>query len=202
MSIKTAFTDHPIHQFHVERWSPYAFDSRSVSENDLKSLFEAARWAPSSYNEQPWRYIVARKEDRAEFENLLSCLVEGNQVWAKHAAVLALGLTVQNFSKNNKDNRASEHDLGLADAAMNFEAVSRGLAVHMMIGIEPEKARQIYSIPAGVDSVVGIAIGYAGTPEQAPESVRNRDLSPRSRKPLGEIVFSGAFGEKASWLIE
>jgi nitroreductase len=89
-SVKAASADSPIHEVLAERWSPYAFRDKPVSQDELRSLFEAARWAPSSYNEQPWRYVVATRDDRAQFERLLSCLVEGNQAWAKHVPVLAL----------------------------------------------------------------------------------------------------------------
>src|ERR1700679_1393344 len=111
-ALKQATPDHPIHEFLVNRWSPYAFSDRSVAVDDLRSLFEAARWAPSSSNEQPWRYIVATKENPAEFARLLSCLVDGNQPWAKRAPVLALGCSALNFAKNNQPNRAALHDLG------------------------------------------------------------------------------------------
>src|SRR5262249_41310498 len=99
---KVAAADHPIHELIAERWSPYAFADRMVTDFDLRSLFEAARWAPSSYNEQPWRYIVATKENPSEFQRLLSCLVEGNQAWAKAAPVLALGCTNLHFALNNQ----------------------------------------------------------------------------------------------------
>src|SRR5262249_42259831 len=109
---KTASAAHTIHELIARRWSPYAFSDRPVSDDDLRSLFEAARWAPSSYNEQPWSYIVATKAHPAEFELLLACLVEGNQLWAKAAPVLALGCTNLIFKLNGKPNTAALHDLG------------------------------------------------------------------------------------------
>src|SRR5215216_334703 len=112
-TIKKAAPDHPIHEFIAQRWSPYAFADRPVSKEDLQSLFEAASWSASSYNEQPWRYIVATKADPAEFQRLLACLVDGNQVWAKAAPVLALGCTSLNFVRNGKPNAAAVHDVGL-----------------------------------------------------------------------------------------
>ena len=99
-SVKIASADSPIYEVLAERWSPYAFRGKPVSQDELRSLFEAARWAPSSYNEQPWRYVVATRDDRAQFERLLSCLVEGNQGWAKHVPVLALGIVSLKFAKN------------------------------------------------------------------------------------------------------
>ncbi|HWX19589.1 MAG TPA: nitroreductase family protein, partial [Candidatus Binatia bacterium] len=147
MADKKASPAHPIHHLLAERWSPCSFDDRPVSPADLCSLFEAARWAASSYNEQPWSYIVATRDDRPEFERLLSCLVEGNQAWAKAAPVLALGVVTLKFMRNNKDNRAAVHDLGLASANLVLEATARGLNVHQMIGILPDKARVLYRIP-------------------------------------------------------
>jgi nitroreductase len=130
MSKKSAFTDHPIHELVAERWSPYAFDDRCVAVADLCSLFEAARWSASSYNEQPWSYIVATKENPDQFQQLLSCLVEGNQLWAKDAPVLALGIASHKFARNGEDNRSAIHDLGLATGNLVTEATARGLCVH------------------------------------------------------------------------
>jgi nitroreductase len=191
---RAAIPDHPIHELLLRRWSPYAFSDRPVSEDDLRSLFEAVRWSASSYNEQPWRYIVATRSDAAEFERLLSCLVEGNQVWAKVAPVLALGCTSLNFALNGKPNAAAVHDLGLASASLTLEATARGLHVHQMIGILPDRARELYQIPEDVQPLTGLAIGYVGDPNALDERLRERDLAPRSRKPLAEFVFGGRWG--------
>jgi nitroreductase len=191
---KQARPDHPIHELIARRWSPYAFADRPVSDDDLRSLFEAARWAASSYNEQPWAYVVATKTDPDAFERLLSCLVEGNQGWAAAAPVLALGCTSLQFTLNGKPNAAAVHDLGLASANLTLEATARGLVVHQMIGILPDKARDLYRIPEGVQPVTGLAIGYATDPNTLPENYRERDLAPRSRKPLSEFVFDGEWG--------
>jgi nitroreductase len=189
------FADHPVHELITKRWSPYSFDNRSVTDEDLRSLFEAARWAPSSYNEQPWNYIVAKKENPEEFQRLLSCLVDGNQVWAKAAPVLALGIAKLRFARNDQPNRAAIHDLGLAAGNLVVEATARGLWVHQMIGILPDKAREIYAIPEGYEPLTGIAIGYAGgDPKALPEGLRERDLARRPRKPLKEFVFSQKWG--------
>ena len=191
---KQATPDHPIHELLAKRWSPYAFADRAVSDDDLRSLFEAARWAASSYNEQPWSYIVATKANAAEFERLLSCLVEGNQAWAGAAPVLALGCTSLHFARNGKPNAAAVHDLGLASASLTLEATARGLVVHQMIGILPDKARETYQIPEGVQPLTGLAIGYAADPTTLPDNLKERDLAPRTRKPLSEIVFGGTWG--------
>lgn len=198
MRDKRASTDYPIHALLAERWSPYTFDNRPVPEADLLSLFEAARWAPSSYNEQPWRYIVATRDDSEQFQRLLSCLVEGNQAWAEAAPVLALGVVSLKFVRNARDNRAAVHDLGLAAGNLVLEATARGIFVHQMIGILPDRAREIYGIPEGFEAWTAIAIGYRGDPASLPVRLRDRDLAARERKPLSEFVFSGKWGNASA----
>ncbi len=193
--IKHAKTEHPIQDFVAKRWSPYGFAVRDVSEADLRSLFEAARGAASSFNEQPWNYIVATRAQETEFARLLSCLVEANQSWAKAAPVLALGVATLHFKRNNKPNRVAIHDLGLATGNLVAEATARGLWVHQMAGILRERAREIYAIPAGSEAVTAIAIGYAGDPEAFPEEIRERDLAPRERKPQRDFVFGASWGD-------
>jgi nitroreductase len=193
-----ASPDHPIEELLVKRWSPCGFAARAVSRADLLSLLEAARWAASSYNEQPWRFIVATQESAREFERLLSCLVEGNQDWAKSVPVLALGVVGLQFSHNQKPNRVAIHDLGLAVGNLTVEATARGLVVHQMGGILPEKARELYKIPEGFEAVTGIAVGYEADPKQLSEELRKRDLGPRTRKPLRDFVFGGQWGESSS----
>ena len=199
-SLKHAKPDHPVHELIAARWSPYGFADQSVSPEDLRSLFEAARWAPSSYNEQPWSYLVATKENPEQFARLLSCLVEPNQAWAKHAPVLALGCASLRFTHNDQPNPAAIHDLGLASAAICVEATARGLFVHQMIGILPDRARQLYDIPERVQPLTALAIGYAAQADQLPEPLRGRDLAPRSRKPLAEFVFGGGWGSVSELL--
>jgi nitroreductase len=187
MNIKKAATDHPIIRILADRWSPYGFEDRPVSEADLRSLFEAARWAASSYNEQPWNYLVAIKENASEFGRLLSCLVEANQAWAKSAPVLVLGVVSLRFAKNNKDNRAAVHDLCLAAGNLSVEATVRGLSVHQMIGILPDKARELYQIPEHFEAWTAMAIGYKAAPAILPEALKERDLTPRQRKRLTHL---------------
>jgi len=195
MNIKNAAADHPILKLLAERWSPYGFEDRPVSEADLCSLFEAARWAASSYNEQPWNYLVATREDSREFERLLSCLVEANQAWAKAAPVLVLGVVSLQFAKNKQDNRAAVHDLGLAAGNLSVEATARGLSVHQMIGILPDKAREVYQIPEHFKAWTAMAIGYKADPAKLPETLKERDSAPRQRRPLGKFVFTGQWGQ-------
>ena len=192
--IKTAKPEHAIQEILMKRWSPYAFSDRDVSDEDLRSLFEAARWAASSYNEQPWSYIVATRARASDFERVLSCLVEGNQAWAKAASVLALGVATLSFKRNGKANKVALHDLGLAAGNLVLEATARGLCVHQMVGILPDRARELYEIPEGSEAVTGIAIGYAGDPDTLPEELKQRDLTPRERKPLRDFVFGRSWG--------
>jgi nitroreductase len=197
---KVAKPDHPIHELIKKRWSPYAFVDRPVSAGDLRSIFEAARWAASSYNEQPWRYIVATKSKPDAFQQLLSCLVEGNREWAMAAPVLALGCTSLRFARNDKPNAAAQHDLGLASANLTLQATALGLYVHQMIGILPDRARELYNIPESVLPLTGLAIGYASDPNALPEKYRERDLTPRPRKPLAEFTFEDEWGNASSFL--
>ena len=191
---KSANPDHPIHDLLAEHWSPYAFDPRPVSAEDLASLFEASRWAASSFNEQPWRYLVATQDNLKAFDRVLSCLVEGNQAWAKSASVLVLSAVSLRFDRNGKPNRAAHHDLGLASANLVIEATSRGLHVHQMIGILPERAHQLFAVPEGFEVFTGMAIGYRSTDSSAAEALRQRDETPRSRRSLGQFVFSDEWG--------
>ncbi|HKE00368.1 MAG TPA: nitroreductase family protein [Planctomycetota bacterium] len=192
---KTANPDHPIHELLAARFSPYAFDARPVAEDDLRSLLEAARWAPSSFNEQPWRFVVATRDDVAQHARVLACLVDGNQAWAKEAPVLALGVVHLKLTRDGRDNRAAVHDLGLATANLVVEATARGLFVHPMIGIHPEKAREVFGIPAGFEAWTALAVGYRLDPARAPEKLRHRDLAPRTRRKLSEFVFGATWGE-------
>jgi nitroreductase len=199
---RRASTDYPIHELLATRWSPYAFDDRPVPEADLLSVFEAARWAASSFNEQPWTYIVATKEHPDQFQQVLSCLVEFNQVWANAAPVLALGIASLTFARNGQVNRAAVHDLGLAAGNLLVEATARGLFVHQMLGILPDKARQIFDIPAGLEAWTAIAIGYRGDLMSLPDALQERERMARQRKPLRQFVFSGKWGNPAPFVLK
>ncbi len=191
---RTAPTDYPIHNILRERWSPYAFDpKRSVNEADVQALFEAARWTMSSYNAQPWRYIVGVRDRSPEvWDKVFSVLVEGNQAWAKNAPVLALGLVEHRFEHNGKENKAATHDLGAASASLTFEATARGLSVHQMIGIEPEQARKAFGLSESVEPFTAMAIGFAGDASQVEEVYSQRDARKRERKKLDEIILAGS----------
>jgi len=192
---KPASADHPIFDLLARRWSTRAFSDRSVDRETLASLFEAARWAPSSGNGQPWSFLVATKEDAAGHERLASVLNPGN-AWARSAPVLAL--SVATLDRSDKPNRHAYHDLGLATENMVIQAHSMGLAVHMMGGFNVETAREVFEVPARHDPVTMIAIGYPGDPASLPEDLLAKDLAPRQRKPIGDFVFSGKFGQRAA----
>lgn len=198
MTAKKASTEYPIHPLISERWSPYGFSERPVTAADLRSLFEAARWAPSSFNEQPWSFIVATRDDPSGHEKLLSCLMTGNQGWARSAPVLALGVISLKFSRTGKENRSAHHDLGLAAGNLSLEATERGLSVHQMAGILPEKARELYGIPGEFEAWTGLAIGYRADPADVPDSLKERDVAPRQRKPIDAFVFGETWGRPAS----
>jgi nitroreductase len=195
---KLAQPAHPILPVFAERWSPYAYDPRPVEREKLLSCLEAARWAASSYNEQPWTFILAERTDQAEFARMLACLVEGNQAWAKNAGVLMLAIVARNFVKNGKPNKAAEHDVGFAAGSMALQATALGLQGHQMIGIEPAKVRATYKVPEGYDPHTAIALGYpAAVQPGTTDPLAQRDLAPRTRKSLSEIVISGAWGQSA-----
>lgn len=200
---KAANPDHPVMDVIVRRWSPYAYSEKTVADTDLLSIFEAARWAASSYNEQPWRFIVARKNvELAEYERILSCLVEANQAWAKHAPVLALGITMNRFSRNENPNRVALHDLGIAVSQLTMEATSRGLYVHQMAGIDQDKARETFNVPEEAEAQTAIAIGYPAASDagHVDGELMTRDQGGRSRKPLSEFVWTGDWGRSADFV--
>jgi len=184
----------------AERWSPRAFSDKPVAPDVLASLFEAARWAPSSSNEQPWAYIVATKEDAEDFAKLVSVLVPFNVTWAQHAPVLALAVAELSFAKNGTPNRNAQYDVGAASAWLTVEATSRGLFIHQMAGYDHDKARQVFGVPTGWEPIAAMAIGYPGDPDSLPQPLRDREVAPRTRKLISEFVMSGGWGKKAPFL--
>ncbi len=192
---RSARTDVEIHSLLQQRHSPYAFDpDRVVAEADVRALFEAARWTMSSYNAQPWRYIVGVKaRDPQTWEKIHAVLLEGNQPWAANAPVLVLGVVVHHFEHNGKRNKAASHDLGAASAFLTLEATARGLTVHQMIGIDPDRARAQFGIDASQEPLTALAIGYEGKPHHIDEDFAKRDAKPRERKPVAALVIEGRF---------
>jgi nitroreductase len=196
---KPAPSDFPVHELIRDRWSPRAFADKSVPQDVLRSIFEAARWAPSSNNEQPWAYIVATKDNKENFDKMLSVLVEFNAQWARSAPVLALAIAKLTFAKNNAPNRNAQYDTGAASALLSVEATAQGLAVHQMAGFDPEKARQVFVIPPAWEPIAALAIGYRGDPASLPPPLKDRELAPRTRKPIAEFVMAGQWGHTASF---
>lgn len=197
---KPAETAHPIHDLLRRRWSPRAFSERPVEPEKLLSVFEAARWAPSSNNEQPWSFVIATK-DEPGYRLLVECLKEGNKKWAFRAPVLALSVARLTFEDDGTPNRHAVHDTGMAVFSLVVQATALGLIVHQMAGYDVEKARKELKIPAGHDPVAMIAIGYPGDPNQLPDYLRERELKARDRKPMSEFVFEGVWGRKTDAIV-
>lgn len=194
---KPADNDHPIHDLLRRRWSPRAFDSRALPPAQVRSLLEAARWAPSSYNRQPWRFLIAAREDADEFARMLGCLVPGNRVWAGDAPLLVLAVAQLAFD-DGRPNRHAAHDVGLAVGQLVLQATALGLFAHQMAGIEADEIRARYTLPEGFEPLTAIAIGHAGEPAALPDRLRAMESAPRTRRPLGDFVFAGAWGRRAA----
>jgi Nitroreductase len=192
---KPAPADYPIEEVIRRRWSPRAFSDRMVEPEKLRSLFEAARWAPSSFNEQPWSFVVTTRNNPDEYAQMLSCLVEKNQQWAQLAPVLMVSVAKLNFEKSGKPNRHAFHDVGLAMGTMLVQATALGLFVHQMAGFSVDKVREAFGVPDGFEPVAAVAIGYEADPEVLPEAFREQEVGPRRRKPISEFVFAGGFGK-------
>lgn len=197
---KPAATEHPIEEILRRRWSPRAFADRMVEREKLLSLFEAARWAASCFNEQPWQFIIATKQSTEEYAALLSCLIERNQQWARLAPVLMVSVAKMDFEKTGKPNRHAFHDVGLAVGNMIVQATALGLFVHQMAGFSPEKVRELYAVPDGYEPVAAIALGYPAAADVLPESFREREVGPRTRKPIESFVFEGGWGKTSPLL--
>ncbi|PSB14945.1 nitroreductase [Phormidesmis priestleyi ULC007] len=191
-------TQYSIEEVLRQRWSPISFSNQAVEPEKLRSMLEAARWAASSYNEQPWSYIVATQDNPDEFSRLLKCLAEGNQVWAKHTPVLMLSVAKLTFERNGVENRHAFHDVGAASANLAIEAAAQGLLIHQMAGFDVPKAKETYGIPEGYDPVAAIALGYLGDPQTLSEALQQRQSSPRTRKSLDQFVFTGHWNQTSS----
>src|SRR4051812_28094847 len=175
----------------LNRWSPRSMTGEELDEDTIMSLFEAARWAPSSYNNQPWRFVYA-KRNTAHWDRLFNLLVEPNKVWTKNAAVLVVVIAGKNFEHNEKYSITHQFDTGAAWENLALEASSRGLAVHAMQGFDYERARTDLQIPDNFDVMAMIAIGRRGPKENLPPQLQERE-NPNDRKPLAEIVMEGQF---------
>ncbi|MFM2123806.1 MAG: hypothetical protein RL328_257 [Acidobacteriota bacterium] len=193
MSERPAPVNHPIHDLLSRRWSTRAYTGQPLEPEKLHSLLEAARWAPSSGNNQPWRFVIALREDAANFERIASTLNPGNS-WAKAAGVLMIGVAAAERAPG-KPNGHSWFELGLACENMAIEAVSLGLSMHMMGGFNADLARELLQIPDLHAPVVAISIGYPADPNTLPPELAAKDLVPRVRKPQSDFVFTGTWGQ-------
>ena len=173
----------------LHRWSPRAYADRDVPAEDLKKGFEAARWAASSFNEQPWRFLVGRRGD-ATYQKIFDSLVQFNQNWVKSAPVLILSVARKHFAHNGQINRHSWHDTGAAMANFVLQITALGLHAHSMAGFDHQKAKAAFHIPDDFETVAVTAVGYLGDPEALPEEMRKSEVAPRERKDLKEFVFS------------
>jgi nitroreductase len=172
-----------------QRWSARAFADRDVSSEDLKRVFEAARWAPSSNNEQPWRYLLGRRGTET-YKRISESLVGFNQAWAGKAPVLLVGVAKVRFSHNDGPNGYALYDLGASSAYLVLQAAALDLTTHQMAGFDKTKARELLAVPEGYEFGAVIALGYQGEPEALKnEELIKRESTPRERKPLKEIVF-------------
>ncbi|MBI3650947.1 MAG: nitroreductase family protein [Acidobacteria bacterium] len=192
---KEALTAHPIDELIARRWSPIVFEDRKVEREKILSLLEAARWAPSCFNDQPWSYLVFDGTDAEALEKARQCLVEGNR-WARQAPVLLLSVARENFAYNGSPNRHAQHDVGAASEDLVLQAVEEGLVAHQMAGYDAEKARREFAIPEGYTPMAMIAVGYPRHDDlrDLDEKTRARELAERSRKPVSEIAFAGKWG--------
>ena len=189
--LKQANTSENILPAVQHRWSPRSFADKPVSDADLKTIFEAVRWAPSSFNEQPWRFLVGKQGSEA-YAKILSALVEFNQLWAGKAPVLIMGVAKTHFTHNNSHNGSALYDLGAAAGTLVLQAAELGLVTHQMAGFDHGKMREAFGIPEEYHLGAVIALGYQGEPASLPnEHMRNQEVSPRTRKERNEFVLSG-----------
>ncbi len=196
---RPAETSAPIHEHISHRWSPRAFEDKPVEPEKLRSLFEAARWAASSYGDQPWYFIVTTKADAHNHKLALDGLVEFNQNWAKQAPVLGYSVARKKFAHNGELNAHAWHDVGQAMATLAIQAEALGLQVHQMAGYISDKVRKNFDIPEDYEPVAAFTIGYAASAETLPEPYKEREKAPRQRKPLESFVFGGPWGKTAKF---
>ncbi|MFN0036770.1 MAG: nitroreductase family protein [Saprospiraceae bacterium] len=185
--IKTAVTRLPVIDLIKNRWSARAFSDQNLTDEQVLTLLEAAAWAPSSMNEQPWRYRFALR-GTPSFEEMWQCLLPGNQPWAKHAGALLLCTAKKNFAKNGKPNRHATHDTGMANAFLLLQATSMGIYGHIMAGYDPTTLNETFPLADDDEAVCFIALGFLGEPEQLEEPFRTREVTPRSRREVEEFV--------------
>ena len=183
--------EHPIQSLILDRWSPRAMTGESIAPEELMRLFEAARWAPSSYNAQPWRALYARRETE-HWPTFLGLLVEGNRAWAQHAAALVVFISRRNFDHNEKPNLTHSYDTGSAWENFALQGFSQGLVVHGMVGFDHDRARSELKIPEAFKVEAMAAVGKPGAMEKLPEELQKAE-SPNERRPVSESICEGPF---------
>lgn len=198
-SVKEAKTSVPILEAIANRWSPRAFADKAVPKEVLRQVFEAARWAPSSFNDQPWRYIIGIKGEGTGHEKALAGLNEWNQKWAHTAPVLGFSISKTIADKTGKPNRYYLHDVGASTTLLAVQAAALGLQIHQMGGIDAEVVREQFNVPEGYEVVAGFALGYPGALERIDEYYHKSEQAERTRKPLAELVFTAEGGFGQSW---
>lgn len=194
---KKAQTKWEIHTVLEERWSPRAFSDKAVEIEKVQQFFEAARWAPSASNEQPWRFIVGFKGDET-YQKIVDTFVEFNQLWAVTAPVLILTAGNTKSLKNpGKPNATFKYDVGQAVAHLSFQAHADGLHVHQMAGFDADKAAELFNVPEDFKVLTAIAVGYIGDPEILHPNLKSMEYDKRQRNEISELVFTGSFGHAA-----
>ncbi len=196
---RRAPTASPIHDLVALRWSPRAFAPTELAVAEILQLFEAARWAPSASNEQPWAFLAARRCDSAAFTRLLDCLNPNNRQWAAHAALLVLAVTRHTLTGKDQPNRTASYDLGQAVALLTVQATALGIAVHQMVGFDAAAARDRCAVPATHDVVSVLAIGRPGDPAALPPALQQREAAPRVRHPAPSFVFDTTWAAAPAW---
>ncbi|HSV76461.1 MAG TPA: nitroreductase family protein [Bacteroidales bacterium] len=196
---KPAITPLDLHPIIKNRWSPRSFDKRAVEPEKLQRVFEAARWSPSSHNEQPWRFFAGLKAD-STWEKILQSLVEWNRLWAREAPVLILAMGKKTLTKTGEPNNAFRYDTGQALAWLTAQAVHEGLVAHQMGGFSEQEARRLFEIPDDFEPLTVTAMGYQGPAENLAEPFKKLELAERSRKKASELVFAGKFGTASTWV--
>lgn len=197
---KPAITQVPIDATIANRWSGRAYDAnQSVSQAQVLALLEAARWAPSCFGDQPWRFLVWNKaDDAAGWQQAFDCIVPGNQSWVKDAPVLILVTASQQFSHNGQENRWAEYDTGAAALNLSLQASAMGLMAHQMGGFDANKTRETFAIPETFNLMAMLSVGYPADITTLSGEVLAREQQERKRRPLGELFFAGQWGKPAA----
>ena len=198
---KPAVVSKPLNDLILNRWSPRSFSEKLVDNDILVALFEAARWAASCNNLQPWRYILATKSDPDAWEKAQNCALDRNQRWTRTAPVIGYVLSEPVPLPGGTENIWHRFDTGMASAQLTLEAESRGLVVHHFAGLDYDQTRKTYKIPEKIEIICGLVLGYQGKPEDLMDDLPERETQPRTRKDLGDFIYKGAYGKSAPELI-